>query len=99
MLLVVTSLAVTNNLHNALGAQRNVIHLLRLVRIGTIVFKQILHFHPCNHPPISAHQTTIASPVPETPPQTHALIPTKHDLPARLADSEVEEGIVADFAS
>ncbi|ROW17856.1 hypothetical protein VPNG_00789 [Cytospora leucostoma] len=104
---------VPQRLARTLATQRDHIDLPPLVpaRIGlttsiitittitpTIDIKELLDRDTLGKPPVPADQAAIASPMPETPAQAHALVPAEDDLAAHLADGEVEECAVARVA-
>ncbi|CAG9972435.1 unnamed protein product [Clonostachys byssicola] len=66
--------------------------LLRLPR------KERRYLHPAVHEPVPAEQAAVARPVPEAPPEADAVLPAEDELPAHLADGEVQQGRAAGFA-
>lgn len=103
---------VPQRLARTLAAQRDHINLPPLVpaHIGLTIsiittitptigdIEKLLDRDTLGDPPVPADQAAVASPVPKTPAQAHALVPAEDDLAAHLADGEVEECAVARVA-
>lgn len=66
------------------------------IPVTQIIFpKQRLHRRPTTNRPAPAEQTPVARAVPETPAKGHGLVAAVDELPAYLADGEVDERGVA----